>query len=102
MQRVLKCDGIIAEKRGPGNRPEDVTPADVHGIKQYVRENRDGSAPFDIVLNGNVSSLDRSQLQDSLLPLIDAGATWWIEGLWEATEEASVERNRRGPPSAEM
>ena len=102
MQRVLKCDGIIVEKRSPENQPEEVTPADVSVIKQYVREKRSESEPFEIVLNGNVASLNRSQLQDKLLPLIDAGATWWIDGLWDATEEIAVERIRRGPPSAEL
>ena len=102
MQRTLKCDGIIAEKRNPGNQPEEVTPADVSGIKQYVREKRSESESFEIVLNGNIAALNRSQLQDKLLPLIDAGATWWIDGLWEASEEVAVERIRRGPPAAEM
>jgi hypothetical protein len=102
MQRVLKCDGIIAEKRGPANKPEDVTPEDVREINTYVEANRESSTPFEIVLNGKVADLNRSQLQDKLLPLIDAGATWWIEGLWEDTEEVAVERIRRGPPSKEM
>lgn len=102
MQRVLKCDGIIAEKRSSDNKPEDVTPQDVREIKAYVDANRSESTPFEIVLNGKVADLDHSQLQDKLLPLIDAGATWWIEGLWDATEEVAVERIRRGPPSAEL
>ncbi len=99
MQRALKCDGVIVETRNAANQPVDVTPADVRGIKAFVSANRDPSNPFDIVLNGNVSSLDRHQLQDKLQPLSEAGATWWIEGLWDATEEAAVERIRRGPPS---
>ena len=102
MQRVLKCDGVIVEKRSPDNKPEDVTPDDVRGIKVYVDANRSPSTPFDIVLNGKVADLNRSQLQDKLLPLIDAGATWWIEGLWEDSEETAAERLRRGPPSAEL
>ncbi|MGE5641508.1 MAG: LLM class flavin-dependent oxidoreductase, partial [Byssovorax cruenta] len=64
--------------------------------------NRAESAPFDIVLNGKVADLDRSQLQEKLLPLIEAGATWWIEGLWDATEEVAVERIHGGPPSRQI
>ncbi len=56
-------------------------------IKAYVDANRTLDTPFDIVLNGKVADLDRYQLQEKLLPLIEAGATWWIEGLWEETEE---------------
>jgi hypothetical protein len=102
MARVLKCDGVIAEKISPEGIPEDITPDDICEIKAYVDTNRRLSTSFDIVLNGKVADLDRSQLQDKLLPLIEAGATWWIEGLWDATEDAAVQRIRRGPPSQEL
>lgn len=102
MKRVLKCDGMIAEKISPEGKPQEITPDDICEIKAYVNANRTLSAPFDIVLNGKVADLDRPQLQDKLLPLIEAAATWWIEGLWDATEEAAIERIRRGPPSQEL
>jgi len=102
MRRVLKCDGMIVEKRSLDNKPEDVTSDDIREIKAYVDTNRALQTPFDIVLNGNVSDHNRSQLQDKLQPLIDAGATWWIDGLWDASEEKAVERIRRGSPSAEL
>jgi hypothetical protein len=102
MERVLKCDGIIAEKREPANRQGDVLADDIREIKAYVDANRTLDTPFDIVLNGKVADLDRSQLQDKLLPLSEAGATWWIEGLWEDSEESAIARIRRGPPSQEM
>ena len=102
MRWVLKCDGVIAEKRDPDNKYKEITSDDVRQIKAFVEANRTLSTPFDIVLNGKVADLDRAQLQDKLLPLIEAGATWWIEGLWDATEGAAMERIRRGPPSGEM
>jgi hypothetical protein len=102
MERVLKCDGIIAEKRDPENRGAEVAAEDVREIKAYIDANRTLATPFDIVLNGKLAGLDRSQLQDKLLPLIDAGATWWIEGLWEESQENAIQRIRRGPPSREM
>ena len=102
MQRVLKCDGVIVETRAPEGSPRDVMAQDVREIESYVSANRKTSTPFDIVLNGNVAALGRAQLQDKLLPLIEAGATWWIEGLWGTSEEAAAERIRRGPPPGEM
>ena len=102
MQRVLKCDGMIVEKRSPDNKPQDVTAEDIRKIKAYVDANRNNSKPFDIVMNGNVSELDKAQLRGKLLPLIDAGITWWIDGLFDATEEKAIERIRRGPPSNEL
>ena len=102
MQRVLKCDGMIVEKRSPNNKPQDVNAEDIREIKAYVDANRNNSKPFDIVMNGNVSELDKAQLRGKLLPLIDAGITWWIDGLFDATEEKAIERIRRGPPSNEL
>jgi alkanesulfonate monooxygenase SsuD/methylene tetrahydromethanopterin reductase-like flavin-dependent oxidoreductase (luciferase family) len=98
LQRALKCDGVIVEKRSKDNKPENVIPPDVREIKAYMESNRTLSTPFDIVLNGSTSDLDQAQMQEKLLPLAGAGATWWIEGLWEAPDEQAIERIRRGPP----
>jgi hypothetical protein len=98
MERVLKCDGIIVEKRGT----DAITAEDICEIKSFVGAARTESTTFDIVLNGKVADLDRSQLQQTLLPLIEAGVTWWIEGIVDATEEVAARRIRRGPPSREM
>ena len=98
MQRILKCDGILVEKRGPDGNVEDVTPADVREIKTYIGANRTLTTPFDIVTSGKTADLDRSQQQDKLLQWVEAGVTWWIEGLWNEPEEKVVERIRRGPP----
>ena len=101
MERVLKCDGVIVEKRSKDNKPEDVTPADILEIKSFVDANRPMSTPFDIVLNGSTAGLKQNQLQDKFHQLNDAGVTWWIEGLWESTEEKATERIQQGPPSLE-
>ncbi len=99
IQRVLKCDGVIVEKVNADGKPSDVLPEDVCQIKAYVDANRTLTTPFDIVLNGKVSDLSPAETRGKLLPLIEAGATWWIEGLWETTEESAAEVIRRGPPS---
>jgi hypothetical protein len=98
MQRILKCDGILVEKRGADGKPEDATPADIREIKAYVEANRTLTTPFDIVTSGKTAGLDRVQLQDKLLPWAEAGLTWWVEGLWSESEEKVIERIRIGPP----
>jgi alkanesulfonate monooxygenase SsuD/methylene tetrahydromethanopterin reductase-like flavin-dependent oxidoreductase (luciferase family) len=98
LQRVLKYDGIIVEKRNVGSQPTELTANDVREIKAYVDANRDDPRPFDVVLNGKIDGLIPSQAQEKLLSFKEAGATWWIEGMWDATEEQAVERIRRGPP----
>jgi len=101
MARILKCDGLLPEKRGPEGQVEDVTPADIIEIKAYLDANRSLTTPFDIIMSGKTSDLDSSQLHDKLLSLREAGATWWIEGLWSDPEEVVTERIRRGPPDLE-
>lgn len=98
MRRVLKCDGVLVEKMNLEGKGEEVTPEDVREIKAYVEANRALTTPFDIVVNGKTAGLDQAQLRDQLLPWREAGATWWIEGLIEASEEQAAERIRRGPP----
>jgi hypothetical protein len=98
MQRILKCDGVFVEKRGADGKPEDATPNDIREIKAYVDANRTLTTPFDIVTSGKISGLARSQLQERLAPWVEAGATWWIEGLWGESEEKVIERIRLGPP----
>lgn len=97
MRRILKGDGVLVEKLDrDGNR--EVTPADVRQIKAYVEANRTLTTPFDIVVNGKTADLDRTQLQEKLVPWQEAGITWWIEGLWDESEEQVAARIRRGPP----
>ncbi len=101
MRRALKCDGLLAEKRSPEGKEEAVTPADIRAMKAYVEANRTLTTPFDIVVSGKTADLDRSQLRDTLMAWEEAGATWWIEGLWGEPEERVIERIRKGPPRYE-
>jgi hypothetical protein len=98
MQRVLKCDGLLAEKIGQDGKPEEVTPADIRAMKAYVDANRTLTTPFDIVGSGKTAGLDRAQLQEKLLPWLEAGTTWWVEAMFDASEEYAAELIRRGPP----
>ena len=87
MRRVLKCDGMFLEKISPEGEPETVSPDDLRQIRAYVEEHRTLDAPFDFVASGNVSNLEASERAEVLQSWGEAGATWWVEGLWEATEE---------------
>lgn len=98
LQRVLKCDGIIVEKFSQEGVNVDVTAEDISHIAAYVAENRTLTTPFDIVSFGKTADLDQGQLEDTLQPMIDAGLTWWVEGMWEASEEAALQRIQQGPP----
>jgi alkanesulfonate monooxygenase SsuD/methylene tetrahydromethanopterin reductase-like flavin-dependent oxidoreductase (luciferase family) len=87
LQRALKCDGIFVEKLNQ----EPVTPEDVRALKVYVEENRTLTTPFDIVATGSTAELTPEQRQERLREWEEAGATWWIEGMW-AEEPEQVEQ----------
>lgn len=98
MQRALKCDGALPEKISPDGQNVDVTPDDVREMRAYVSANRRSLTPFDIVVSGKMAGLDHAQAQERLLQWVEAGATWWVEGLWEEPEAQVRARIRQGPP----
>jgi hypothetical protein len=101
MQRILKFDGLIAEKWSPEGKFEEVTPQDVRQMIAFVTENREGNTPFDIVVSGKTYDMPATQREDVLSAWSQAGATWWVEGLWGESEEAASEYIRGGPPNLE-
>jgi hypothetical protein len=98
MQRALKCDGVLAEKRNAEGQGEAVTPADIREMKAYITAHRTLTTPFDIVVNGKTTGLSRAQVQEQLLAWEEAGITWWVEDLFTESVEQSRERIRQGPP----
>jgi hypothetical protein len=97
MQRTLKGDGVIVEARSPDGSSADVTPQHVSEIKAYVRANRSIKTPFDIVINGSTKDLDEAHARERLLAWQEAGATWWIQGMWEETVESVEKYIYKGP-----
>jgi len=98
MARVLKCDGVLVEKMDKAGKAEEVTPADIHAIKDYVEAHRTLTTPFDIVVSGQTTGLERGQVQEKMLGWQDAGATWWVEAMWSETDEQVRACIHRGPP----
>jgi alkanesulfonate monooxygenase SsuD/methylene tetrahydromethanopterin reductase-like flavin-dependent oxidoreductase (luciferase family) len=98
MRRVLKCDGLLAAKMNAEGKFEELQPTDIREIKAYIEANRSLSGPFDIIVEGQTGGLGSQAVQDKLSPWAEAGATWWIEGLWGATDEERMARIMQGPP----
>jgi hypothetical protein len=101
MRRILKCDGILVEKAACEGGESDISPADIAGVKSFVDANRTLTTPFDIVMNGKTTGMSKDRLQEKLLPLQEAGTTWWVEGMWDASEEQALERISQGPPAVD-
>jgi hypothetical protein len=98
MQRLLKCDGLFPQKMNSNGEFEEVTPHDLCQMKAYIDHNRSLSTPFDYVAEGKTSDLDPVQLKDKMQEWAEAGATWWVEGLWEASQDQAVAHLHQGPP----
>jgi hypothetical protein len=98
MRRVLKCDGLIPAVMDPSGKFADVRPQDVAAMRAYVDANRTLATPFDIVAEGQISSMGQEQMRETLRAWSAAGATWWLESLWGVDQEQIEARVRRGPP----
>ena len=100
MRRALRWDGVLASKIGSDGLFNSPTADDVRSIREYADVNRSQSTPFDIVVEGITPTSDQRSWPSRIKPLADAGATWWIESMWEVPGglDAVLERVRLGPP----
>jgi len=101
MRRVLKCDGLLPTKM-VGREHVKVEPEDIREMKEWILENRTLKTPFDIIIEGKTPVDKRDNWRDIVIPYYEAGATWWIEVMWDLTskdgDEPLLERIRAGPP----
>jgi hypothetical protein len=98
MRRALRWDGLIVTKVGATGTVFTPTAGDLREIKAFVERERE-PGPFDIVVEGITPGDDLERAREQLLPLAEAGATWWIESMWDVPGglEAQRRRIRQGP-----
>ena len=103
MARALRYDGLLPNVINPDGSFGEATPAVVADMKAYVAERRVEPTPFDIVVEGKTPGDDPAAAAAIVGPLAEAGATWWIEAMWEAPNEPDdvPARIRQGPPRLE-
>lgn len=90
MVRALRWDGLLPQVLVDGEGEH----ASLESIAKVRAEI--GDRPYDIVIEGNGS-------EHSPAAWADAGATWWIESMWDAMSQAqpglaALDRLRDGPP----
>jgi alkanesulfonate monooxygenase SsuD/methylene tetrahydromethanopterin reductase-like flavin-dependent oxidoreductase (luciferase family) len=96
MRRALKCDGVLPIKLAADGQVAQLTPAEVSEVKAYIAANRPEKTPFDIVIEGNCAELEPAERLAQMAAWQQAGATWWIEGMWEASFAEAAARIREG------
>lgn len=86
MRRALRCDGLLPNIMGEDGRVRmgPPTPDEIRAIRSYVDSHRTETTPFDIVVEGRTPGDNLPQAQASIRPYADAGATWWLEAIWDA------------------
>lgn len=83
MERALRYDGIIPNVIEDGAHVA-VTPGHVADLAAHARSVR--SDPIDVIVEGTTDpamSADRERLQS----WSRAGATWWLESMWDAMDD---------------
>jgi alkanesulfonate monooxygenase SsuD/methylene tetrahydromethanopterin reductase-like flavin-dependent oxidoreductase (luciferase family) len=107
-RRAARWDGVF-----PLNRDDfvkDVSPEQFGDILHYIRDHRQGNAPFDLVLKRNKLAADRDEDLSDVAAYENAGVTWWVEGIspwrfgWQGDGDwplaAMHDRILMGPPMA--
>jgi alkanesulfonate monooxygenase SsuD/methylene tetrahydromethanopterin reductase-like flavin-dependent oxidoreductase (luciferase family) len=102
MRRALRYDGLIPSAIGGDGVARQATPEEVRAIAAHVREQR-GAGPFDIVVEGVTPGDDAGAAAAVVRPWAEAGATWWLEAMWQLPHDAASAgalraRLRQGPP----
>jgi alkanesulfonate monooxygenase SsuD/methylene tetrahydromethanopterin reductase-like flavin-dependent oxidoreductase (luciferase family) len=97
LARVLRYDGLIPSIRGEDGRMRQTRPEELQIVVAYLKERRAADQALEIIVEGQ--SVDASTLE----PWAAAGATWWLETLWDAplnAEGTALVRRRiaAGPP----
>ena len=100
MARALRYDGVLVAAVGGSAESSGVRPETIREIKDYARENRDETTPFDIVWEGQTPGEDPVRAASIVRTYAEAGATWWIESPWTPPNEPEDlrARIRQGTP----
>jgi alkanesulfonate monooxygenase SsuD/methylene tetrahydromethanopterin reductase-like flavin-dependent oxidoreductase (luciferase family) len=109
MARALRYDGLLPSMVGADGVMMQAPAEVLREIAAYAAAERppeDVGRPFDIVVEGVTPGDDPRGAAEIVRPWREAGATWWIEALWSASEQedavASIRtRIRQGPPRVE-
>lgn len=84
LDRAYKYDGIIPTLIGK-NIEEKLNVDHVKDLRAKADEK--GMNSFDIILEGSHSSKDQKPAETTLEKWEQAGATWWIDGLWDLNDD---------------
>ena len=105
MDRALRYDGLLPNVLTDAGEHRQATPDDLWQMSVYIEANRTAATPFDIVMEGETPGEDPIAGAGIVQQWAQAGATWWIEALWNEPRNEEGQKNVRqrlqqGPPRA--
>ena len=101
MHRALRFDGLLpAILKDSGRvRMDPIQPGELAEIKRFIDLKRESDGPFDIIVEGRTPGEESSEAAQIVSSYREAGATWWIEALWDEPDlEKVLSRIKLGPP----
>ena len=103
MRRALQYDGLLPQVYDADGQFRPLQPADLVEMLAWISWQRESSAPYDIIVEGTTPGDQPEQAAQITRAWQQAGATWWIEALWEANQQPDgLEQVKRrllqGPP----
>jgi alkanesulfonate monooxygenase SsuD/methylene tetrahydromethanopterin reductase-like flavin-dependent oxidoreductase (luciferase family) len=99
MKRAYGLDGVLPFVAGSTEFQNAVTAEHISAIRAAATERKAVNEPFDIVIEGMTPIGDEEALE-KVRTFASAGATWWVESMWEHPGglDAVRERIKAGPP----
>jgi hypothetical protein len=100
MQRALRYDGVLPNFMGEDGKAGVPTPDAIREMRDYIKAKRGDNTPFDIVTEGATPGDNPQKAGAIVREWAEAGATWWIEALWNVPGglDSIRQRVRQGPP----
>lgn len=101
LARAARYDGLLPMALDRNSRKMlPMTPELLRQAVDATLALRKDPGPYDVTWEGRTPGGDPAQAAEIIRPWEEAGATWWIEALWEANDPAQVvlERIQQGPP----
>lgn len=99
MNRAFSLDGCLPYVKGETETENAISSHDVAAIRAAATERKSAGEHFDIVIEG-VTPLGDDAALERVRGFAEAGATWWIESMWENPGGLDAVRDRiaAGPP----
>lgn len=100
MQRAARWDGLLPNVMDPQTRQHGPTTHEaLRAMSDWIAGHRESEGDYDIVMEGVTPGDEPAKASEIVRGWQQAGATWWIEGMWDEPDmDLVLRRLKQGPP----